>query len=67
MTNINGKIPNIAKDYNGLIHDFKIRKMSDHIPKDLQVLADLGYQGLRKQNPQTILTHKQRRKIPLSA
>ena len=67
MTDIKGKILNISKGYGGRTHDFKIRKMSDHIPKDIQVLADSGYQGLQKQHPKTLLPHKQRRKSPLTA
>ena len=67
MTDTNGKILNISKAYSGRTHDFKIRKMSDHIPKDIQVLADSGYQGLQKQHPKTLLPHKQRRKSPLTA
>ena len=67
MTDIKGKILNISKCYSGRTHDFKIRKMSDHIPKDIQVLADSGYQGLQKQHPKTLLPHKRRRKSPLTA
>ena len=67
MTDTKGKILNISKGYGGRTHDFKIRKMSDHIPKDIQVLADSGYQGLQKQHPKTLLPHKQRRKSPLTA
>ena len=60
------KIISISKGYSGRTHDFKIRKMSDHIPKDVQVLADSGYQGLQKMHPKTILPHKRRRKRPLA-
>ena len=67
MTNTKGNILNISKGYSGRTHDFKIRKMSDHIPKDIQVLADSGYQGLQKQHPKTLLPHKRRRKSPLTA
>ena len=45
---------------------FKIRKMSDHIPKDVQVLTVSGYQDLQKQHQKTILPYKRRRKVPLS-
>ena len=29
------------------MHDFKLRKKSDHIPRSSRVLADSGYQGLQ--------------------
>ena len=66
ITSANGKILNISKGYNGRTHDFKIRKMSEHLPRDAVVLADSGYQGLQKIHPKTILPHKRRRKCPLS-
>ncbi len=66
MTNTDEKIISISKGYSGRTHDFKIRKMFDHIPKDVQVLADSGYQGLQKMHPKTILPHKRRRKRPLT-
>ena len=48
MTNTKGKILNISKGYSGRTDDFKIRKMSDHILNDVQVLVDSGYLGLQK-------------------
>ena len=65
MIAIKGKILNILKAYSARTHNFKIRKMSDHIPKEVQVLADLGYLSAQKQHPKTLLLHKGRRKIPL--
>ena len=61
------KRSNISKAYNGRTHDFKIRKMSEHIPKDVTILADSGYQGLQGLHPKTILLHKRKRKSKLSA
>ena len=60
-----GKIVGISKAYPGRVHDFKIRKLSDKIPRDVIILADSGYQGLQKIHPKTILPHKRRRKCPL--
>lgn len=67
MTTKSGKIIRISKMYPGRTHDFKIRKLSDHIPKDVIVLADSGYQGLQKIHKRMILPHKRRRKTPLTA
>ena len=66
ITSANGKILNISKGYSGRTHDFKIRKMSEHLPREAVVLADSGYQGLQKIHPTTISPHKRRRKCPLS-
>ena len=66
QTDIRGKIIGISKSYNGKTHDFKIRKMSDHVPRDATVLADSGYQGLQKLHTKTFLPHKRRRKVPLT-
>ena len=60
-----GKILCVSKAYPGRIHDFKIRKLSDKISRDVIILADSGYQGLQKIHPKTILPHKRRRKCPL--
>ena len=66
QTDKNGKIIDISKSYNGKTHDFKIRKMSAHVPRDALVLADSGYQGMQKLHTKTVLPHKRRRKIPLT-
>lgn len=66
QTSSKGKILNISKGYHGRIHDFKIRKMSEHIPKNVEALVDSGYQGLQKLHPKTILPHKRRRKTELT-
>ena len=60
-----GKIINISKAYPGRVHDFKIRKCSDKIPRDVTILADSGYQGLQKLHAKTILPYKRRRKCAL--
>lgn len=67
MTVINEKIFNISNAYSSRIHDFKFRKMSDHISKYVQVFADSGYQGLQEQHLKTFLQHKLRRKSSLAA
>lgn len=61
-----GKILNISKSYPGRVHDFKIRKSSDHVPRCDNILADSGYQGLQKIHPNVILPHKRRRKCTLT-
>ena len=66
MASKNGKILGISKAYPGRVHDFKIRKFSDKIPRDVKVLVDSGYQGLQKIHKNTILPYKRRRKMPLS-
>ena len=43
------------KDHNGRTYDFKIRNISYHIPKDIPVFADSGYEGLSKTHSVTIL------------
>ena len=41
--------------------------MSGHIPKDVTILADSGYQGLQALHPKTILPHKRKMKSKFSA
>jgi IS5 family transposase len=66
QTDSSGKILNISKAYCGKTHDFKIRKTSEHVPKNATILADSGYQGLQGLHPKTILPHKRKRKSKLS-
>ena len=66
IVNLKGKILNISKGYAGKTHDFKIRKLSDPIPKNVTVLADSGYQGLKDLHPKAILPHKRKRKCKLT-
>ena len=44
---IKGRIVNLSKSVPGSMHDFKLRKKSDHIPRSSRALADSGYQGLQ--------------------
>ena len=62
----NRKILSISKCYGGGMHDFKIRKKSDHVPRDIEILVDSGYQGLQKIHENTSLPFKRRRKTPLT-
>ena len=62
----NRKILSISKCYGGGMHDFKIRKKSDHVPRDVEILVDSGYQGLQKIHENTNLPFKRRRKTPLT-
>ncbi len=66
MTDTRGEILSISKVVPGRIDDFKLRKQSDNIPRNITVLADSGYQGLQKIHPKTILPYKRRRKCGLS-
>ena len=66
MISLEGKIVNISKVYPGRVHDFKIRKFSDKVPRDVTILADSGYQGLQKLHKKTILPYKRRRRCPLT-
>ena len=46
-----GKITQVSKTYKGTVHDFKIFKDTDNlktIPREVKLLADSGYQGLKK-------------------
>ena len=67
QTNAKGKILNISKGYKGTVHDFKIRQTSEHIPRNATILADLGYKGIEKTHPKTILPHKRSKKSKLSS
>ena len=67
ITSMTGKIIGVSRAYPGRVHDFKIRKQSDKIPKDTLVLADSGYQGMQKIHSKTILPYKRRRKIALTS
>jgi hypothetical protein len=64
-----GKIKQISKTYKGTNHDFKIFKDPDNlknlatIPKEVELLADSGYQGIDRYIPNTkipIKKHKLR-------
>ncbi len=66
ITDPNGKILCVSKGYPGRTHDFKIRKQSSKIPKNVTVLADSGYQRLQKIHENTTLPYKRRRKQPLA-
>lgn len=52
-----GKIVGLSDSVPGSIHDFKLRKKSNYLPRNSKVLADSGYQGLQ-------LYHK-KSKIPI--
>lgn len=60
-----GQIRNISKSFPGKVHDFKIHKESDHLPEDTRVLADSGYQGLRKIHHMAKTPIKKTKKKPL--
>ena len=53
---------------NGRRHDFRVYKESGvHIPPDVPLKADSGYQGLQKLHPNTTLPVKGTKKHPLTA
>ena len=66
QTDPGGKILNISKAYSGKTHDFKIRKTSEHIPKEVVALADSGYQGLQDLHSKTVLPYKRQKQSTLS-
>lgn len=58
ITDPNGKILCISKGYRGRTYDFKIRKQSSKIPKNVMVPADSGYQGLQRIHKNIISSFK---------
>ena len=49
---------NISKCFNGKTHDFNIRKNSEHVPKQVEILADSGYHGIAKLHANSTLPYK---------
>ena len=61
------EILDVYNDF-GTVHDFKMFKESllDILPKDIFILADLGYQGINKYFKNAILPFKASKNNPLS-
>lgn len=57
------KILRVSKVFPGSVHDFKIRKTGEPFPKEVEVLADSGYQGLEKIHKKTLLPRKRTRGV----
>lgn len=55
------RIANVSKIFPGRTHDFKIRKQSDHVPRETFLLADSGYTGLSKIHDRSIIPVKRKR------
>ena len=62
----NGRITNVSKAFLGKTHDFKIHKQSDPLPMNTRVLADSGYQGLKKLRKDSKTPIKKKKKKPLT-
>ena len=53
-----GRIVNISKVFPGKVHDIKIRRNSDKLPRDVDKYCDSGYQGLQTEASNVKLPHK---------
>lgn len=64
--NKKGEIVNISDEYGGRRHDFFIRKSEDPMPRDVEKIVDLGYQGLQKRTKNVLIPYKKSRKTPIT-
>lgn len=60
---MNGEVLYLSPTYGGYVHD---KKICDHenlsFSKNISMLADLGFLGLRSENARVILPHKPKKK-----
>lgn len=61
-----GPILSVSRSHRGRIHDFRIRKQEDFLPKSSIKYADSGYQGWQKLQSNVVLPYKKYRKQPLT-
>lgn len=61
-----GKIRSVSKAFAGKTHDFRILKESDPLPNHTRVLADSGYQGLKKRCHRAKIPYKKTKRNPLT-
>lgn len=64
-TTLIGEIVHVSKTRPGSIHDLKLYKEGEPLPKGAKTYVDGGYQGLQKTNPQTELPFKKSKNRPL--
>lgn len=61
-----GKILSVSRSHRGRIHDFRIRKQEQFLPKSSIKYADSGYQGWQRLQSNVVLPYKKYRKRPLT-
>lgn len=61
-----GKIVSVSKPMPGRVHDLEIRRRSAPLPKEAQVYADSGYQGLQTDHSNVDIPYKSSKKHPLT-
>lgn len=61
-----GAITSVSRMHMGRIHDFKIRKQSEHLPPTANKYVDSGYQGLQKITCNVTLPYKKSKGNPLT-
>ncbi|EGY28739.1 hypothetical protein Rin_00013170 [Candidatus Regiella insecticola 5.15] len=69
MTDETRRVGFVSQSKNGRRHDKRLLDKADivrHIPPEITVWADTGFQGINKQHPNTPLPQKATRKTPLS-
>lgn len=61
-----GRIAAVSKPMPGRVHDLEVRRRSCPLPKEAQVYADSGYQGIHKDHPNAEIPFKRSKKRPLT-
>ncbi len=61
-----GRIAAVSNPAPGRVHDLELRRRSCPLPKDTQVYADSGYQGIHKDHPNADIPYKRTKKKPLT-
>ncbi|GHS98143.1 hypothetical protein AGMMS50296_5650 [Alphaproteobacteria bacterium] len=61
-----GKIVHVSKTHPGSVHDFKVFKEGEPIPKDTRVFCDSGYQGLQDLHQASEFPYKKKKDKPLA-
>lgn len=61
-----GRIAAVSKPMPGRVHDLEVRRRSCPLPKEAQVYADSGYQGIHKDHPNAEIPFKRSKKKPLT-
>lgn len=61
-----GKIVSVSKPMPGRVHDLEVRRRSSPLPKEAQIYADSGYQGIHEEFPNAEIPYKRSKKHPLT-
>ena len=59
-----GKIVHVSKTIPGATHDFALFKQGKPLPEDIPVLADSGYQGIKKFHKKSFIPFKKDKNTP---